>query len=386
MTDILVVAHFFPYPPRHGSAVDIWGQILSLTALGYTVDLIATDSKAPSEANLAAVQTKVRNVWCLQRERRYRQALTLRPFQVESRRALRAVSLTDEYEWVLLETEYVADILLNKSLKTKYCVLRVHNDEIRYYRELSKNCTDVAEKVLFFVDSVRFRFFLPSVWRKCRQLWFISDSELKHFVAKRPWDSGKAFFIPPRVDSLSMLTHHSNGMDVLFIGALTRSMNVRGLRWYLTEVHPRIQVEGYRLVIAGYTGGDSIDWLQEICKMQPNIVTQSDVEDLGPLYRNSSVFVNPIFSGAGLKVKTINALEAGLPVVTTDVGAEGTGLRDGDHILIANSAEKFAKSVGTLLTDRVKSARLVRSAQAYLREAYDQEKLIASCLRALSPD
>jgi glycosyltransferase involved in cell wall biosynthesis len=357
-----------------------------LNALGYNIDLIATDSKTPTGADLAAVHAKVRNVLCLPRKRRYRQALSLRPYQVENRRELRAVPLSDEYDFVLLETEYVADILLNKDLKARYCLLRVHNNEIRYYRSLSKSCTKMIEKSLFFIDSIRFRLFLPTVWDKFQQLWFISDSERKEFVAKRPWDASKAFFIPPRIDSSSMFAHHSCGMNVLFIGALTRSMNMRGLRWYLTTVHPKIKVDGYRLLIAGYTGGESTEWLAELCRQQANIVMQSDVADLGPLYRNGSVFVNPILSGAGLKLKTIHALEAGLPVVTTDVGAEGTGLRDREHILIANSSEEFARSVCTLLVNRKESARLVRAAQAFLREAYDQEKLIASCLKTLSAD
>jgi polysaccharide biosynthesis protein PslH len=377
---VLVVSQFFPYPPDHGSAVDIWGHILSLRSLGCTVDLVATDSTPPRNADFLEVQSAVRNVWFVKRTRRFWQVLSFKPFQVVSRRDLRSVPLSDEYGWALLETEYVSDILLNKRLRTDCVILRVHNDEVRYYWDLARACQRASEKLLFLLDSFKFRAFSPRVWKACHQLWFISDYERAEFSSQHRLAAHKSFFVPPRVELPDMLPYRNVGPRVLYVGSLSRAMNVEGLRWYLAEVHPRIAIAGYRFVIAGHTGGASIGWLEDLCEEKPNIEISPDIKDLAPLYAEHSVFVNPIFGGAGLKIKTVHALAAGLAVVTTQIGAEGTGLRDGEHILIAERGEEFASCVESLLLNPQRSAILVRSAQEYLRATFDQEKLIASYL------
>jgi polysaccharide biosynthesis protein PslH len=384
MRKILIVSHFFPIPPQHGSAADIWGQIVSLNALGYMIDLVATDSREPTGAELSILHTNVRNVWCVRRVRSIWQILSVRPFQVESRRGLRAVQLTEHYDDVILETEYVADILLNRALRATSRVLRIHNDEVRYYRDLSRDSKSRFESIVFFADSLKFRLFSPSVWARCQQFWFISDFERAAYTELRRVPERSAFFVPPRVDLSRMRPHHSTGEGVLFIGALTRPMNMRGLLWYVREVHPRITIGSYRLMIAGHTGGESITWLKALSEKFPNITVLPDVPDLSPLYRENAVFVNPIFSGAGLKLKTIHALAAGLPVVTTNIGVEGTRLRNGDHVIVANSAQEFANGVSALLSDQDRRSALVDAAQGYMRTCYDQEGVIASCLEALS--
>jgi glycosyltransferase involved in cell wall biosynthesis len=99
-------------------------------------------------------------------------------------------------------------------------------------------------------------------------------------------------------------------------------------------------------------------------------------ENLNPLYATASLFINPILRGAGLKLKTVQALAAGLPVVTTSAGKEGSGLQDGIQLLVADSAVEFAEKVRELLQDKVKSAELVAAAQRFLAERYNQERNI----------
>jgi glycosyltransferase involved in cell wall biosynthesis len=381
MIRILLVSHFFPYPPNHGSAADIWGQILSMEKLGSTVDLIATDSEFPTAQNLDAVRARVRSFWFVHRHRGLRQFLRVRPFQVESRRGLKNVALSDEYDVVLLQSEYVADVLRNDRLRAKHVILRVHNNEVRYYHDLSSCSATAREKVFFLAEALKFRLFSPHFRSKCDQMWFISDYEREEHAARYPEDSAKSLFLPSDVDLSSMRTYAPFGNNVLFVGALTRAMNMRGLQWYLREVHPKLsRREGYRLVIAGYTHGESIQWLKDACRGYDNVSLFPDVDDLLPLYEGAAVFANPIFAGAGLKVKTIRALEAGVPVVTTTIGAEGTGLRNNEHLLIADSSEGFLAAVLELLSNRNKGRMLVDQAQEYLKDAYDQRSRMISYL------
>src|SRR6516225_5292883 len=108
MDRILVVATDFPYPPRHGAAVDMWNRILSLKELGFALDLITTVRTHPRREDVEAVQRIVEHLWVLERSRGISAALSLTPFQVRSRKALQDIALTESYEAVLLESEYMA--------------------------------------------------------------------------------------------------------------------------------------------------------------------------------------------------------------------------------------------------------------------------------------
>jgi glycosyltransferase involved in cell wall biosynthesis len=116
-----------------------------------------------------------------------------------------------------------------------------------------------------------------------------------------------------------------------------------------------------------------------------NILLCFDPEDLSGLYKRAAVFVNPVLRGAGIKLKTIHALQAGVPVVSTSIGMEGTGLIDRVHLVVADSADDFARGVSSLLGGRSLRARLVDSAQSFLAETYDYERNITKSLSSVLP-
>jgi glycosyltransferase involved in cell wall biosynthesis len=86
------------------------------------------------------------------------------------------------------------------------------------------------------------------------------------------------------------------------------------------------------------------------------------------LYDSAAAFVNPIQHGAGVKVKTLDAIVAGRPVISTSVGVEGTGLIDGIHAVIADTSEDFARGVREILEDKQRAGALVNAAQQLLAE------------------
>jgi glycosyltransferase involved in cell wall biosynthesis len=384
MGRILIVANDFPYPPHHGAAVDIWGRVLSLKRLRFTLDLITTVKSRPTQADIDAVQAVVSHLWILERDVRFSAALFLSPFQVRSRRALKEVALTEKYDAVLLESEHVGPILENVRLQAKARILRSQNDEARYFRELSESSRNWKERLFYKLEAVRFDKYSPALRANCDLLWFISDWERTLHLRKSPNDVSKAIFLPPDPGTSKMSSCSNAGKEVLFVGTLAVSLNVNALQWYVDHVHPRLsKLEGYSLTIAGRTGGVAIPALTEMVEKYQNIALCPDPQDLSDLYRRAAVFVNPVLRGAGLKIKTIHALQAGVAVVTTSIGMEGTGLVNGTHLLVADSAEGFAEGVEKLLSDKSLAARLVRYAQSFFAEKYNHERNIEQSLSAV---
>jgi O-antigen biosynthesis protein len=133
--------------------------------------------------------------------------------------------------------------------------------------------------------------------------------------------------------------------DLLFVGGFGHHPNTDAMSWFLQDVFPLIRrsLPGTRILIIGESPPPEIQVFAA-----EDVIFLGHVSDLRQYFRHCRIFVAPLRYGSGLKGKIIQSMSAGLPLVTTTIGAEGAFLRDGDNALIADDAEVFARKV-TLL-------------------------------------
>ncbi|MFW6074697.1 MAG: glycosyltransferase, partial [Chloroflexota bacterium] len=94
------------------------------------------------------------------------------------------------------------------------------------------------------------------------------------------------------------------------------------------------------------------------------------VDDVGPYLASAQVAVVPLHSGSGTRLKILDAFAAGVPVVSTTVGAEGINGIDGEHLLIADSAAGFAAAVLKLLREPALRTALTTNARELVERQY----------------
>jgi sugar transferase (PEP-CTERM/EpsH1 system associated) len=99
------------------------------------------------------------------------------------------------------------------------------------------------------------------------------------------------------------------------------------------------------------------------------------VDDVRPYYARCSVCVVPLRAGGGTRLKILEAMALGRPVVTTTMGCEGLGVVDGEHLLVADTPAKFAEQVLRLLTDRTLYERLVTNGRALVVAQYEWDAI-----------
>ncbi len=371
MKSILVVAMDFPYPPGHGSAVDMWTRMLALKEMGYRIDLLATVNKMPNEDLMQTVREHVGNLWIVLRRRALSSALSFVPFQVRSRVDLQHLQLDRQYGAIVLESEYVAAFLKNPAARQTTLILRIHNQQAGYFRDLAQGARSWFMKFYYYSESLKFLFFSPRVIRKCGLLWFISDSERQEHIRTHPQDKLKSYFVPTQVNPAALRPFVARGRTALFVGTLTISHNSDSVTWFVEKVHPLLSdLEGYAFQVAGRTARQPISQLKRLVQQHKNVFLEEDPVVLDSLYANAAVFVNPVICGAGVKIKLIQALQAGMPVVSTSMGMEGTGFEHLVHLLVADTPQEFAACVRRLIADRTLAESLVRNAQVFLRERY----------------
>ena len=81
--------------------------------------------------------------------------------------------------------------------------------------------------------------------------------------------------------------------------------------------------------------------------------------------------VVPLFSGSGMRIKIIEGMALGKPIVTTDIGTEGIPTIDGNNIMIANDADKFVESINRLINDRELFDQIGKNAIGFIQEKFD---------------
>ena len=101
----------------------------------------------------------------------------------------------------------------------------------------------------------------------------------------------------------------------------------------------------------------------------------SDPADIRPCFQAAWVFVVPLLVGGGTRLKILEAMSMGVPVVSTSVGAEGLGAENGMHLLIADTPQEFADAVVRLLNDSALQSRMKTVAAEWVRTRYSWESL-----------
>jgi glycosyltransferase involved in cell wall biosynthesis len=155
---------------------------------------------------------------------------------------------------------------------------------------------------------------------------------------------------------------------VLMQGSFTYAPNIDGARWLVENVWPLIkaQIPSCELRIAGRAG-------EEVKRLgQTDGVTVTGfVEDMITEVSRAAVVAVPIRYGSGTRIKILEALAHGVPVVSTSLGAEGLGTVNGKHLLVADTPEEFAKSCMLLLRDHRLRSKLIGHGQRLVRESFD---------------
>lgn len=373
MRKVLVVSSDFPYPPNHGGRKDVWEKILALKDSGHSIDLIATVNEIPAKKDLKIVSSIVENTKILKRKKELKSFLSLDPMQLKSREDLKKVSLNKEYDYVILEGDYVLPILENQNINGEI-IFRMHNDEKKYFLQLMKSEKSLLKKFYYFTESIKFKRISHNIISHLETIWFISKDEMDVFNSKNRNFNG--YFVPPHVNPNNIYFDNLVNRKVLFIGSLFMVNNVEGVKWYLQNIHDDISNEfyDYELHIAGNSKGTSLSWLKEEIskrKYADNIFIYDSPENLNDLYSKCSIFINPMRHGAGLKLKTVEALQNGLAVVSTSVGAEGTGLKHKEHILVSDKPNDYINYLRRLLVDEQKVRELVLKSHQYLKKEFD---------------
>jgi glycosyltransferase involved in cell wall biosynthesis len=281
-----------------------------------------------------------------------------------------------------------------------------------YVRRLPHRCPRVMDRsrvdLLFQTEELRTlrlswkeRFLRRENLWKLRRFERAAARELTATVVCGPDDET---FMRREVDPTARLLVLANGCDPayfdqdlfppdppaapswLFCGAMDYSPNVDGIRWYFdtADAAARAALPDRRVNLVGKSPVPAVRELGS----RPGVTVTGEVPDVRPHYQRNHLQIVPLRIGGGTRLKIVESLAIGCPVVSTTLGAQGLDLRDGEHLLLADRPEDFAAAVVRLARDAGLRDRLRTAGRRQVLAHYGWPTLAArldNFLRSLVP-
>lgn len=140
----------------------------------------------------------------------------------------------------------------------------------------------------------------------------------------------------------------SERKGLLFIGGYAHKPNVDAAKWLINEIMPLVWAKDSSIPVTLLGSNPPA----EVLALNANkVAVPGYIEEVGPYFNDSRIFIAPLRYGAGMKGKIGQSLSYALPIITTDIGAEGIGLTPNKDFILANSVEEFADKISLLYND-----------------------------------
>jgi glycosyltransferase involved in cell wall biosynthesis len=178
--------------------------------------------------------------------------------------------------------------------------------------------------------------------------------------------------IPIAVDAEAEqpIPRKESARGILSLATMMWPPNVDGVMWFARSIYPLVhqEVPDSRFYVVGQRPVAEVRALPD---SEPSIDVTGYVADPTSYISSSACLIVPLRSGGGMRVKILEALARGIPIVSTTIGYEGIDLIAGKHLLVADTPEAFAAAVVRLLREPELGAELAAAGRARLLELYD---------------
>ena len=157
--------------------------------------------------------------------------------------------------------------------------------------------------------------------------------------------------------------------SLFHIGALDWAPNQEGLIWFFDHCWAKIHSQNPELKFY-LAGRNAPEWFERHIKLE-GVEYLGEINDAYDFINSKAIMVVPLFSGSGMRIKIIEGMALGKPIVTTDIGTEGIPTENGNNILVANDADQFVEAITRLINNRELSDQIGKNAIGFIQEKFD---------------
>ena len=381
---ILQVTNKIPYPTKDGGAIACMNLTRGFSLLGHRVTILSMNTakhnisldeipepiKDLAEFRLVKVPARIYLIsalWNLLFSRKPYNAVRFisKDFKAE----LKIILEENEFDIVQLEGLYVCPYIpVIRKYSSAKIVYRAHNIEHEiwdrtafnshgikkwYLKILSKRIKKFETRLLNDYDLI-----VPITKRDGNLLNTLGNNKPSH-VSQTGIDASEL------IPSAKNLEHPS----LFHIGSMEWTPNQEGLVWFLDNCWHDIHKK-YPDLKFYVAGRNAPAWLQKKLKA-PNVIFEGEVADAYEFMNSKSIMIVPLYSGSGMRIKVIEGMALGKPIVSTKVGTEGISTTSGKNIIVAENAKIFINSIYELIENREYFDSISKNAIEFIHENFD---------------
>ena len=406
---LLFVCPTYPLPLDTGSRVRWINLARKLTLLGHTVDVLcfATAEEETSTKTENSPFFRIESI----RTGPDKPVMSLRDKLIRSAKVLparlhglpkfmayaahpefkrRLTELTPEYDTIFIEMFFLATNLppallhsqLNKFVLVEHDISFI---PFRRHYEVIRHSAGLGARLCAWWHYRGIRATEIKVLSQFRQIVAMSIVDAALLTDLAP---GKKILLAPNgVDTKAIVPRDNKKSrtkpELLYVGGLRHRPNYDSIRHFLANILPEVirTVPDVRLTVLGNTNG--LD--RELSSLAPDRVAfHGFVPNAEPYYDRCLALVVPLRIGSGTRLKILEAMAAGVPVITTSIGVEGIDATHDKTVLVANTPEEFSSAIHRLLTDQAHAARLAKASRSLCESRYDWLSITTALLAQLT--
>jgi len=372
---ILFLSRWFPYPTNNGSKLRIYNLLRGLSK-HHDVTLLSFADQPDVNPEAAEVKSICSDV----------QVIPWREFNPNSTRAklgflsLKPRSIIDTFSPEMAQAitqtlnKQKYDVVIASQLQMAAYYPHFQNTpalfeeiEIGLIHGQAKTSGDKVQRLRHAFTWFKLRMYLSQLLRSFQAVTVVSEQEQK-LIAQNFQHVKNIQVIP---NCMNMDDYHDIHVEakpntLIFTGSFRYHANYEAMVWFVREVFPLIleKVSDAQLIITG-------DHADLPLPSNQNVTLTGYVDDIKGLIASTTVALAPLWSGGGTRLKILEAMAIGTPVVATTKGAEGLDAQTGEHLFVTDIPDKFATHVIKLLIDGNLRRKMAGNADRFVREKYD---------------
>lgn len=252
-----------------------------------------------------------------------------------------------DYDVVHVETCYIAQNLPTKLINKHPLIIAESNIESDLARQLSALNHNLLWRLIYLFDSFKLQIWERRVWHSANRCIAVTENDLR--VIAKSVGNHNVSLVENGVDHTIVPINHSLVKEkrILFVGNFRHRPNVDGIIYFIKSIWPDV-IKKHPYATVEIIGSEPPVEIMEF-ENSPGISVVGYIKNIRPHYENSMLSICPIRAGSGSRIKILDALAYGHPVVSTTVGYSGLRLVENKDILVANSPLEFAESICCLL-------------------------------------
>lgn len=392
---ILQLCTKIPFPPKDGGAAGIYVFTRAFEAAGHIVDVLAVNPPKhlihKQEYDHLPQNIRIHSIF-IDTSPRLFPALRNILFSRKSYHverffhpdfASRLIALIQEVSPDIIQVEgiYLGDYLplIRKYSKSKI-VLREHNIEHLLWKEIASQEKNILKKFYLNIQVNRMRLFEYKQIKKADAVTFVTNEDMQVIMQNCP--DVKTLVIPfgVTVHDRPEITRIDTD-SIYFLGALDWIPNQEAILWFVTTVWPKLR-EKFPQMVFHIAGRNAPPALASGLSNVVGIQYHGEVPDAASFTAPFSITISPLFTGSGVRVKIIEAMEQGKVVIASAKAVIGIPVVPGEHLLIADNADDYIMQLEMLRLSPERTTEIGQNARQFIKDQYDI-KTIASRLTEL---